>query len=245
MKKQFSIYEQELQIMEVRIENPATKGDKLFDFAIISAREQYKLLLSTIVPRPIAWIVSLDPAGQLNAAPFSFFNAFAAAPPVVGVGIGSHSSGRPKDTLRNIRETGEFVVNLVCEEMARAMNITAIEFDAKVCELSEAGLDTRPSVHIKPPRIAGSPVAMECELMQIVDLGPNTGLVLGRVLAMHVREDVILDTDRHYVDTPKMRLIGRMHAGWYTRASSLFRLDRISPVEWKVRKDVAGWSVTK
>jgi flavin reductase (DIM6/NTAB) family NADH-FMN oxidoreductase RutF len=223
--------------MQARIEDLTTKGDRLFDFATIPSRDQNKLLLSTVVPRPIAWIVSLDPDNRLNAAPFSFFNAFAVDPPVVGVGIGSHENGRRKDTRRNIQGTREFVINLVCEEMASAMNVTAIEFDAKVCELSEAGLETRPSLHIKPPRIAGSPVAMECELMQIVDLGPSTGLVLGRVLAMHVREDVILDADRHYVDTPKMRLIGRMHSGWYTRASNLFRLERISRAEWKADND--------
>jgi flavin reductase (DIM6/NTAB) family NADH-FMN oxidoreductase RutF len=231
--------------MEVRMENPATKADRLFDFAIIPAREQYKLLLSTVVPRPIAWIVSLDPDGQLNAAPFSFFNAFAADPPVVGVGIGSHNPERPKDTRRNIRETGQFVINLVCEEMARAMNITAIDFEPGVSELSEVEVETRPSVHIKPPRIAGSPVAMECELMQIVELGTETELVLGRVLAMHVREDVILDAAKCYIDTPRLRLIGRMHAGWYTRASNLFHMDRISRAEWQIRQDVAGRSETK
>ncbi len=93
-----------------------------------------------------------------------------------------------------------------------------------VSELAAAKLDTRTSAHIKPPRIAGSPVAMECELMQIVDLGLETGLVLGRVLAMHVREDVVLDPAKHYIDTPRLKLIGRMHAGWYTRTSSLFQV---------------------
>jgi flavin reductase (DIM6/NTAB) family NADH-FMN oxidoreductase RutF len=190
-----------------------------------------------VVPRPIAWIVSLNPDGQLNAAPFSFFNAFAVEPPVVGVGIGSHERGRPKDTRRNIQNTGQFVVNLVSEEMAEAMNITAIGFEPGVNELAEAQLETRPSVHIKPPRIAGSPIAMECELMQIVDLGTDTGLVLGRVLAMHVREDAILDPVKHYIDTPRLRLIGRMHGGWYARTSNLFQLDRISRADWQARKN--------
>src|SRR5271157_87846 len=117
----------------------------LFDFATIAARERYKLLISTVVPRPIAWIVSQDLNGQLNAAPFSFFNAFAGDPPVVGVGIGSHDPGRTKDTRRNIRDTRQFVVNLVSEETAQAMNVTAIEFDAGVNELAQAGLTTLPS----------------------------------------------------------------------------------------------------
>jgi flavin reductase (DIM6/NTAB) family NADH-FMN oxidoreductase RutF len=180
--------------------------------------------------------VSLDGKGQLNAAPFSFFNAFALNPPVVGVGIGSRESGQPKDTRRNIRDTGEFVINLVSEDMASAMNVTAIDFESGVSKLSEAEVNTCPSIHIKPPRIAGSPVAMECELIQTVDLGSETGLVLGRVVAMHVREDVILDAEKHYIDTPRLRLIARMHSGWYARTSDLLQIDRISRAGWEARK---------
>src|SRR5579862_9633958 len=110
-------------------------GSVLFDFAAIPPRERYKLLISTITPRPIAWVVSQDADGHLNAAPFSFFNAFAGDPPVVGIGIGSRQPGQPKDTRANIRETGQFVVNLVAEETAAAMNVTAIEFDRDVNEL--------------------------------------------------------------------------------------------------------------
>jgi flavin reductase (DIM6/NTAB) family NADH-FMN oxidoreductase RutF len=102
----------------------------LFDFAAISPKERYKLLVSTVTPRPIAWVVSQSLDGRLNAAPFSFFNAFSGEPPVVGMGISSHEPGRPKDTRRNIRETRQFVVNLVSEEAAEAMNVTAIEFEA-------------------------------------------------------------------------------------------------------------------
>ena len=161
--------------------------------------------------------MSLNLDGQPNAAPFSFFNAFSLDPPVVGIGIGSHGPGQSKDTRRNIRDTREFVVNLVSEDMARAMNVTAIEFEPGVSEIAEAELHTRPSFHIQPPRIAGCPVAMECELIQIVDLGTDTGLVLGRVLAMHVREDVVVDPEKHYIDSAKLGLIARMHSGWYAR----------------------------
>src|SRR5271163_4885199 len=210
----------------------------LFDFGKIPPREGYKLLVSTVTPRPIAWITSLNAAGQLNAAPFSFFNVFAGNPPVVGIGISSHEPGRPKDTRRNIRDTKEFVVNLVSEDVAEAMNVTAIEFEHGVNELTHAGLTTVPSLHVKPPRIAESPVSMECELLQIVDLGPESGLVLGRVLAMHVHEDFVIDPARHYIDTPKLKLIGRMHgSGWYVRTSDLFSMDRISREAWKQRKD--------
>lgn len=208
----------------------------LFDFAELSAKDQYKLLVSTIVPRPIAWVVSQGLDGHLNAAPFSFFNAFAGNPPIVGIGVGSHGIGRPKDTRRNIAEMRQFVVNMVSEEMTKAMNVTAIEFAPGTNELVEAELKTLPSVRVKPPRIAGSPVAMECELMQIVELG-ESGLVLGRVVAMHVQDELVLDRAKAYIDTPNLKLIGRMHGrGWYARTSDLFEMDRISAAEWEEQK---------
>ena len=196
--------------------------------------ECYKLLVSTVTPRPIAWVVSHGYGnGRINAAPFSFFNAFAGDPPVIGIGIGSHHPSAPKDTRANIRETGQFVVNLVSEENAEAMNITAIEFEPGVDEVEKAGLTTIPSVRVKPPRIAESPVSMECELMQIVDLGTDNGLVLGRVVAMHVRDDAVIDAAKYYIDTPKLKLIGRMHgSGWYARTSDLFLIPRIPLEKW-------------
>ena len=213
----------------------------LFDFAAISPREGYKLLVSTVTPRPIAWVVSQNADGQLNAAPFSFFNVLSGDPPVVGIGIGSHEPGRPKDTRRNIRETLQFVVNLVSEDTAAAMNITAIEFEAGVNELAEAQLATAPSKFVKPPRIAASPVSMECELLQIVELGPHSGLVLGRVLAMHVRDDAVPDSRKHEIDTPKLKLIARMHGtGWYARTSDLFQMPRIPRAEWTLHEGRAS-----
>ena len=207
----------------------------LFDFKEIPASECYKLLVSTITPRPIAWVVSQDTNGTLNAGAFSFFNAFSGNPPVVGIGISSYKPGRPKDTRVNIRETGQFVVNLVSEANAQQMNITAIEFDYGIDELHEAGVTTLPSARVKPPRIAESPVAMECELLQIVDLG-ETGLVLGRVVAMHVRDECVLDAANHYIDTPALKLNGRMHGrGWYARTSDLFEMPRIPVKDWKMK----------
>ena len=207
----------------------------LFDFKDIPGKECYKLLVSTVTPRPIAWVVSQDVEGVLNAGAFSFFNAFSGDPPVVGIGVASYNPRRPKDTRVNIRETGQFVVNLVSEANAEKMNITAIEFDHGINELEQAGLTTLPSVRVKPPRIAESPVAMECELMQIVDLG-QTGLVLGRVLAMHIHDEMVLDAANHYIDTPKLKLIGRMHGrGWYARTSDLFEMPRIPVSDWKMK----------
>jgi flavin reductase (DIM6/NTAB) family NADH-FMN oxidoreductase RutF len=127
------------------------------------------------------------------------------------------------------------VINLVSKDMAEAMNITAIGFEPGVSKFAEAKLASRPSVYVSPPRIGGAPVAMECELMQTVELGSETELVLGRVLAMHVRADLVIDPTKHYIDTPRLKLIGRMHAGWYTRTTNLFRLDRISLAEWQAR----------
>ena len=217
----------------------------LFDFKEIPGKECYKLLVSTVTPRPIAWVVSQDANGVLNAAPFSFFNVFSGDPAVVAIGIGNRKLGQAKDSRANIRETGEFVVNLVSEANAEAMNITGIEFDSTVDELEQAGLTSLPSARVKPPRIAESPVAMECELMQIVDLG-ESGLVLGRVVAMHVRDDLVLDAANHYIDTPKLKLLGRMHGrGWYARTSDLFDMPRIPVGEWKLKPAVASGSAAK
>jgi flavin reductase (DIM6/NTAB) family NADH-FMN oxidoreductase RutF len=166
--------------------------------------------------------------------------------PVVGIGMGSHEPGRPKDTRRNISDTREFVVNLVSEEAAAAMNITAIEFEPNINELAQAQLETIPSVRVRPPRIAASPVSMECELMQVVALGPNSGLVLGRVLAMHVRDDLVIDATKHYIDTPNLNLIGRVHGtGWYARTSDLFEMRRIPRADWNLRESPANESALR
>ncbi len=206
----------------------------LFDFDKLSAQDRYKLLISTIVPRPIAWVVSQNLAGALNAAPFSFFNVFSGDPPVVVIGIGGRKPGDLKDTGNNIRETGEFVVNLVSDEAAEQMNITAIEFPSQVNEITEAKLTTLPSTKIKPPRLAESPVALECERMMIIELNVDRALVLGRVLAMHVRDDCVLDAARCYIDTPRLGLIGRMHGGgWYARTTDRFDMPRIPVADWQ------------
>jgi len=208
----------------------------LFDFAGLEPRNRYKLLVSTIVPRPIAWVVSQDEQGRRNAAPFSFFNAFAQEPPLICIGIGGRDSGAAKDTAENIRATCEFVVNLVSEDVAPNMNVTAIDFGPGVDELAEAGLATAPSVRVRPPRIAASPVAMECERLQIIDLPEERALVLGRVVAMHVRDDAVLDAARCTIDTPRLGLIGRMHGrGWYARTSDLFDMPRLTLAQHKAR----------
>ncbi|MBX6376468.1 MAG: flavin reductase family protein [Acetobacteraceae bacterium] len=208
----------------------------LFDFATLPPGEGYKLMVSTIVPRPIAWVVTLDAEGRPNAAPFSFFNAFSGNPPIIGFGCGPRPEGSPKDTLANIRRLGEFTVCLVPDALAHQMNITAADFETGINELEEAGLATRPGAMVKTPRIAESPVAMECVLHQIVPLGPHN-LILGRILAMEVRDDCVLDPEKHYIDTPKLELIGRMHGrGWYARTTDRMEIPRITPEQWEEQK---------
>ncbi len=208
----------------------------LFDFTTLSAKDRYKLLISTVVPRPIAWVVTQDLAGVLNAAPYSFFNTFANDPLIVVIGIGGRRAGDVKDTGGNIRLTGQFVVNLVAEENAPAMNVTAIDFGPEVDELREAGLHTLPSTRVAPPRIAESPVAFECERLMALELNNDRTLVLGKVLAMHVRNDAVLDPARCYIDTPKLNLVGRMHgAGVYARTTDTFDMPRILEADWVKR----------
>ncbi|MBS0559935.1 MAG: flavin reductase family protein [Proteobacteria bacterium] len=212
----------------------------LFDVATMNAQDTYKVLISTVVPRPIAWITTQDVDGTLNAAPFSFFNAVSGNPPVVAIGIGGRGPGDAKDTGNVIRRTGEFVVNLVSNELAEKMNVTAIDFGPEVNELAEAGLTTVPSVHVKPPRIAESPVSFECKRLVTVDVGNDRSVILGSVVAIHVRDDCVLDPARHYIDTPKLDLIGRMHGGgWYARTTDRFDLPRIPVDAWPERKKAA------
>jgi len=208
----------------------------LFDFETLSDQDRYKLLCSTIVPRPIAWVSSCDAAGRFNAAPYSFFNVFANEPPVVCIGIGGRAAGDMKDTGNNIRETKQFVVNLVAYDNAAQMNVTAIDFPHEVDEIAEAGLTTIASTKVRPPRIAESPVSMECELFSTMELSPVRVLVFGRVVAMHVRDEAVMNAARCYIDTPKLGLIGRMHgAGGYLRSDEIFEMPRIKPEDW-VRK---------
>jgi flavin reductase (DIM6/NTAB) family NADH-FMN oxidoreductase RutF len=206
----------------------------LFDMEALDPANTYKLLVSTVVPRPIAWVTTMDAAGALNAAPYSFFNAMSGHPPVVCFGIGGRRPGDAKDTGNNIRSTGQFVVNLVSEDVAAQMNICAIDFDHSVNEVAEAGLTAIPSVKVRPPRIAESPVSMECERLVLVDVGNDRTVVLGKVLAIHIRDEAVIDPVKCYIDTPKLGLIGRMHGrGWYSRTTDRFEMPRIDLKDWK------------
>jgi flavin reductase (DIM6/NTAB) family NADH-FMN oxidoreductase RutF len=150
----------------------------------------------------------------------------------VVIGIGGRDDGRAKDTAANIRESGQFVVNLVGEAMVRPMVVTAVDFDTGVDELVQAGLTTLPSVRIAPPRIAESPVAFECELFQTIALPDRRDLVIGRIIMMHIDDNAMLDPARYYVDTPALKLVGRMHGGgWYTKTADQFEVKRMTVAE--------------
>lgn len=206
----------------------------LFEMDKLSEHDTYKLLVSTVVPRPIAWVVTQDLDGAINAAPYSFFNAVSGSPPIVTFGIGGRGPGDAKDTGNNIRRTGQFVVNLVNNATAAAMNVTAIDFPQGVDELKEAGLSFTPSSMVAPPRIVESPVAFECERLVTIDVANDRTIVLGRVVAIHIADDCVMDAAKCYVDTPKLDLIGRMHGrGWYTKTTDRFEMPRI---------EIGGWN---
>lgn len=204
----------------------------LFDLAEIAPENYSKLLNATTVPRPIAWLVTMSAEGVLNAAPFSYFNVFNARPPIVGIGIGARPGPSTKDSSANIRATRQFVVNLVSYETRHMMNICGADYDAGISEIERAGLTTVDSTAIAVPRIAESPVAYECELHDVMDLGNHCSIVAGRVLAIHIRDDMVLNPERCYIDTPKLDLIGRMHgSGWYARTTDLFEMPRLNVEE--------------
>jgi len=211
-----------------------------FDLARIGEQNAYKLLISSVVPRPIALVTTVDGDGRINAAPFSFFNAVSSRPPVVVLGISPGDPGSPggdgyKDTERNIRDTGEFVVNLVDEAIAERMNVCAVDFPTEIGELEKADLHPLASVGVRAPRIAEAPVSFECQRITGLSLGSQSTLEVGRVIHIHIRDGMV-DPERFYVQTDKMRLIGRMHGrGWYARTTDLFEMNRVTYAEWKDR----------
>ena len=198
-----------------------------FDLAAMSKGDGYKLLASVILPRPIAWVVTRAADGSVNAAPFSFFNIVSSDPPLLAISFSSASDRDGKDTLAHIREKGEFVVNLVSEELAEAMNITATNAPRGTDETKLAGLEMAESAVVDVPRIAASPVALECRLFQVIETGGTSTIMLGRIVYAHVLTEAFSDLGRLYVDPAKLRLIGRMHgAGGYCRTRDVFTIER-------------------
>jgi flavin reductase (DIM6/NTAB) family NADH-FMN oxidoreductase RutF len=201
-----------------------------FDPQALGERETYKLLIGCVVPRPIAWVSTVDGTGVHNLAPFSFFNAIGSNPPAVSISISYTAIGdQRKDTLRNIVDTSEFVVNIVDENLAQAMNVTAANYPPGIDEFEAAGVAAVASAAVRPPRVANAPVSLECKLHTLVPVGQGPGsatLVIGVIQLMHVRADII--NERHYIDITKLRPIGRLAGASYAYVHETF--DMIRPV---------------
>ena len=199
----------------------------------LSHKDLYSILLNSVAPRPIAWVSTVSASGQLNLAPFSFFNCVCVDPPLLAFAPGLRRPKQPeadrgeaKDTLRNIRETKEFVVNIVTFELAEAMNLTSGEYEASVDEFEVAKLTPQPSKIVRPPRVGESPVSFECKLHQILDFSPaptSGTLVIGQIVSIHMNDANLKDgkLDRNSLD-----LIGRMGGNQYTRTTQRFDMVR-------------------
>lgn len=189
------------------------------------ADRAYAMLASLVTPRPIAWVTTLGPDGVVNVAPFSFFNVLGASPPIVGFCPGDREDGTPKDTARNIRLTHDFVVNLVDETVAEAMNRTAASLPYGVSELQSAGLTTRPSSVVRPPRIAEAPASLECSEWGTLQIGDNR-LIIGLVKRVHVRDELI-DPVTLRIRSELFHVVGRMASPhWYCRTRDRFEMIR-------------------
>lgn len=203
-----------------------------FDFSKLNNKDRYKLITSTVIPRPIALVSAVDEDGTLNAAPYSFFNFFSEDPPTCVLGIQKRPDGKPKDTSRLIRTSGEFVVNMVDMDIAEAMNMTATDFDADVDEFALAGFTPIPSTKVRPPRIAEAPVAFECRRTVTLQLSDERDIVVGEAVTMHVREGLI-DPETLYLDRSKYDIVGRLFGDLYATQRDVFALKRLTPEEWE------------
>jgi flavin reductase (DIM6/NTAB) family NADH-FMN oxidoreductase RutF len=194
-----------------------------FDFSALPPATCYKLLVAAVVPRPIALVSTLGADGVVNAAPFSFFNLMGDDPPIVIVSVENRPEGPPKDTRRNIDDTGEFVVNLVDEAMAERMHACSQDFPPGVSEPAEVGFALEPSQVVKPPRIADAPFSLECRLIQRVEINPRRLLAIGQVVWLRAR-DGLVDPQTMRVDTAQYHPVGRLYADRYIRTRDSFSI---------------------
>lgn len=195
------------------------------DLDHLSEREVYKLLIGAVVPRPIAWVASISAEGQPNLAPFSYFNIACSAPPMLLFCPQRRPDGSPKDTLRNVSATGEFVLHIVSEELVAPMNQSSADYPYGVDEFAQIGLRGAASQRVTPPRIAEAAIAFECRVEQIVSLGAPAGgeVVIGRVLLAHLRDEVYQDG---YIVLDALRPVARLAGNDYARISETFTLPR-------------------
>jgi flavin reductase (DIM6/NTAB) family NADH-FMN oxidoreductase RutF len=184
-----------------------------------------RVLTGVIVPRPIAFVSSVSTDGIVNLAPFSFFNAMAYDPATIVLGISRSAGWKEKDTLANIEATGEFVVNVVVDDIAEAMNSTAAEFPTDVNEFEVGGLTAAPSELVRAPRVAESPVNMECRLNQVVAVGDGTkhAIVIGEIVLMHIRDDII---NGHRINHQRLKPVGRLAGNMYCNTHDVYEMVR-------------------
>jgi flavin reductase (DIM6/NTAB) family NADH-FMN oxidoreductase RutF len=200
--------------------------DVTFDFRALSAREKYKLMIGTVVPRPIALVTTVDPQGRVNAAPFSFFNCLSADPPILALGVENHPDMRFKDTGLNIRLTEVFTVNIVSHAIAGAMHLCAVPFPPEHDELQAAGLTAMPGERVASPWIKEAPAAFECRRHVTLELGKSREIILGEVLFAHYHSDVI-DADRMRIDLARLDAIARL--GGNTCCTIRDRFEMLTP----------------
>lgn len=197
-----------------------------FKLDSLEPSDRYKLLNGIVIPRPIAWITSVDEKGTVNAAPFSYFNIMGIDPPIVTVGPQFRVGFREgvKDTPRNIRSNGSFVINIVNEELVEKMHNTSAFYPAEVSEAEDQDLVLAPSVSINVPRIARAPASIECREHTTMFIG-NTRIVIGEALHLWIRDELV-DTERFHVNMEAMHAVGRMGGGRYTRTGDMFDLNK-------------------
>lgn len=205
------------------------------NIATADTKQIYNMLIGLVAPRPIAWITSMNLDGQLNAAPFSAYNYMGMDPPIVAVGVGNRPGpgAIAKDTALNIRNTGEFVINVVNEGVAEAMNITASDFPPAINELDITHLKTEPSLLVKVPRIAAAPASLECREITTMEIG-RSRVVLGQVVAIHVKDEFI-DQAGPYIRVEELHAVGRMNGlGSYVKTrEAFFHMQRMTYEEWQ------------
>lgn len=205
-------------------------------FSDLDLRQRYKLLCATIIPRPIALVTTKNREGHVNAAPFSFFNVFSEDPPIVALGLEHKDAGSRKDTTRNITETGVFVVNLVDEALAEAMNLCAIDFPPEISEIEVAGLSLEQGIDIDVPHIVQSPFALECRRTVSLSFGPHREILIGEALRLHARHGLV-DPETLRINADEYHPVGRLFGAGYARQGDRFDMVRPPYEEWQAGKD--------
>ena len=191
--------------------------------AEIPVLERYKLLIGLVIPRPIAWISTVNEHGVANCAPFSFFNVFSEEPPLCIVSFNRRSDGGMKHTLKNIRRSGEFVVNLADESTANALHLSSYEYPEEESEFEKTGLTPVPATRVSHPRIAEAAASLECKVERRIEFGPERELVIGEILVLHAREGIV-DPRTNRVSEALYHPIGRLYASRYCTTRQRFDL---------------------